>query len=178
MVKQNLALSEVYKMLEPGPVVLVTTAYGDRQNVMPMSWQTMLDFEPPIFCAVISNRNYSFELLKKSKQCVVNIPGAELAPIVVKCGNISGEKIDKFNKLGLTPLPASLVNAPLIKECFVNLECRVINTRMVNLYNLFIFEVVKAWIEPSKKRHLTLHHCGRGVFVIDGKLIKLPFNKK
>ncbi len=96
MAKRSLSLSKVYGLLEPGPVVLVTTARGGRSNVMPMSWYTMMEFEPPLVGCVISNRNYSFGVLKATKECVINIPTVEIAEKVVGCGNVSGADVDKF----------------------------------------------------------------------------------
>jgi flavin reductase (DIM6/NTAB) family NADH-FMN oxidoreductase RutF len=178
MNKRSLPLSRVYTFLEPGPVVLVSTAYQGKSNIMALSWQTMIDFEPPIVGCIVSSDNFSFDLLKKSKECMINIPSLELAQTVVKIGNCSGKSIDKFKKFNLSQGKGAIVKAPLIEECFVNLECKVIDASMAEKYNLFIFEVVKAWIAPSKKRRLTVHHCGKGNFVIDGKMIKLPSRKK
>ena len=90
MVKRKFPLSKVYGLLEPGPVVLVTTAYKGRANIMAMSWHTMMEFEPPIVGCVISNRDYTFGILKQTKECVINIPTVELAAKVVGCGNTSG----------------------------------------------------------------------------------------
>lgn len=177
MKKKVLPLAKVYQLLEPGPVVLVTTAAKGKANIMTMTWLTMVDFVPPLIACVMSNRNYSFNMLKKSKECVINIPSAELASIVVGVGNTTGSKVDKFKKFGLTQEAASQVQAPLIGECFANLECKVVDTKMATKYNIFILEVVKAWITTAKKRQLTLHHCGNGVFVIDDKVIKLSSKK-
>jgi len=173
MLKKSFPLSKVYRLLEPGPVVLVTTAYKGRTNIMTMSWQTMIDFEPPILGCVISDRNYTFDILKATKECALNIPTVELAKKAVDCGNISGRKVDKFKTFHLHPEAASLIEAPLIRECYANLECRVIDTRMATKYNLFILEVLKAWIDPSKKDPRTIHHRGRGLFMVAGRTIRL-----
>lgn len=178
MSKKSFPLSKVYGLLEPGPVVLVTTAGQGRRNIMAMSWYTMLDFVPPLVGCVVSNRNYSFRLLKAAKECVINIPTVELAEKVVGCGNTSGAVIDKFKTFRLTPMPAARVGAPLIKECYANLECRVADTRMVADYCLFVLEVVKAWINPSVKNPSTIHHCGQGNFIVAGKRIKLKSRMK
>ena len=165
-------------MLEPGPVTLVTTARKGKPNVMTMSWQMMIDFEPPNFACVISNRNYTFNILKETKECVINIPTVDLISKVVGIGNVSGRKVDKFEKFHLSQEPAARVGAPLLAECYANLECKVIDMKMAEKYNIFIFKVVKAWIRPTKKRPLTIHHCGNGVFVVDGKVMKLVSKKK
>ena len=172
--KTNLPLSRVYRLIEPGPVVLLTTARKGRANVMPMSWHAMLEFEPPLIACVVSNRNYSFQALKATKECGINIPTVDLASAVVRCGNSSGRTVDKFTAFGLTPTPASLIAAPLIAECYANLECRVVDTRMVTRYNLFVLEVLTAWHAPSVKQAKTVHHLGFGTFMVAGKRITLP----
>ena len=169
----ELPLSEVYQLLEPGPVVLLTTAQKGRTNVMTMSWLTMVEFVPPLVACVVSSEDYSFAALVAEHECVIAIPAVELAPVVVKVGNTSGRAVDKFKKFGLTPRPAELVAPPLIAECFANFECRVVDTSMVDKYNLFVLEVVKAWTDPKQKKPKTIHHHGYGNFVVDGETITL-----
>ncbi len=178
MKKTSLPLSQVYRLLEPGPVVLVTSARDGGANVMTMSWHMMVDFEPPIVACVISNRDYTFGIVRETKECAINIPTVELAKKVVGCGNSSGRKVDKFRTFRLTPEPATCIRAPLISECYANLECKVIDASMAVKYNLFILEVVKAWIDRSRKRPRTIHHCGRGVFMVAGRIVKLPSRMK
>ena len=178
MAKKSFPLSKVYGLLEPGPVIMVTTARDGNPNIMTMSWHTMIEFEPPLVGCVISNRNYSFGLLKATKECVINIPTLEIAEKVVGCGNTSGAIIDKFKKFGLTPKSASQVRAPLIEECYANLECRVVDTKMVAKYCFFILEVVKAWIDPTVKNPRTIHHLGSDSFMVAGKKIKLKSKMK
>ncbi|MBN1473886.1 MAG: flavin reductase family protein [Syntrophaceae bacterium] len=178
MAKKSFPLSKVYTLLEPGPVVLVTTAKREKTNIMAMSWHTMMEFEPPLVGCVIGNRNYSYRLLKATKECVINIPTQKIAQQAVDCGNISGAKTDKFKKFGLTPKAAVKVAAPLIEECYANLECRVVDTRMLKNYCFFILEVVKAWIDPKVKSPRTIHHLGKGHFMIAGKIIKMKSHMK
>jgi flavin reductase (DIM6/NTAB) family NADH-FMN oxidoreductase RutF len=170
---KNLPLSKVYQLLEPGPVVLLTTARKGRINVMAMSWHMMVEFEPPLVACVVSNGDYSFTALRATKEGVIAIPALELASKVVGVGNCSGRDVAKFERFGLTPVPAELVTPPLVAECFANLECKVVDTRLVNKYNLFILEVVKAWIDPAQKNPKTIHHHGYGRFAVDGEMIKL-----
>jgi flavin reductase (DIM6/NTAB) family NADH-FMN oxidoreductase RutF len=167
------ALSKVYQLLEPGPVVLLTTAYKGSANVMTMSWHMMVEFEPPLVACVVSERDYSFAALRKTRECVIAIPAVNLAQKVVGVGNTSGRNVDKFATFGLTPLPATRVAAPLVAECFANLECKLVDTRLVNKYNIFVLEVLKAWTNPAQKNSRTIHHRGYGTFVVDGKTIKL-----
>jgi flavin reductase (DIM6/NTAB) family NADH-FMN oxidoreductase RutF len=170
---KSLPLSEAYQLLEPGPVVLLTTARKDRANVMTMSWHMMVEFEPPLVACIVSSANYSHAALRATGEAVIAIPARKLAAKVVKVGNSSGRDLDKFAAFGLTPLPAERVAPPLVAECFANLECKVVDRRMVNRYNLFILEVLKAWVDPAQKEPKTIHHHGYGRFVVDGATIKL-----
>ena len=172
---QPFPLAKVYRLIEPGPVVMVTTARGAKQNVMTMAWHTMMEFTPPLIGCVISENDYSFGLLRTSKECVLAVPTAEMAATVVKVGNTTGAKIDKFQKFGLARAKASRVKAPLLPACYANLECRVYDTRFVKKYNFFVLEVVKAWIDPSRKNPQPLHHVGEGNFFLPGRKIKVPW---
>lgn len=178
MTRRKFPLSKVYGLLEPGPVVLLTTAHKGKANVMTLSWLTMMEFEPPLVGCVVSGRNHSFAALQATRECAINIPTAELAAAVVACGNRHGGCRDKFAASGLTPLPASQVAAPLIAECYANLECRVVDTRFMNRYNFFVLEVVAAWRDASVGAPRTLHHRGRGEFMVAGATLKLASKAK
>ncbi|MFA6320283.1 MAG: flavin reductase family protein [Candidatus Omnitrophota bacterium] len=176
MILKDYDISLVYRLLEPGPVVMVTTSRDGRPNVMTMSWHTMMEFTPPLIGCVISDRNYTFDALKATKECVIAIPSVKLAGKVVQVGSVSGRNTDKFKTIGLTPKPAFIVKAPIIAECFANIECRVVDTSLVNKYNFFIMEAVKASIDHAQKNPKTLHHHGKGTFVSDGVKIRRKFN--
>ncbi len=178
MAKKSYPLSKVYGLLEPGPVVLLSTAGRAGPNVMTLSWHSMIEFEPPLVGCVVSNRNHSFDLLQASGECVINIPTLDIADKVAGCGNTSGAEIDKFARFGLTPKPAKRVAAPLIEECYANLECRVADTTLVPAYCLFVLEVVHAWIDPAVKEPRTLHHLGHGNFMVAGERIRLRSKMK
>ena len=174
MTKRPLPLAHVYRLIEPGPVTLVTTFHEGRANIMTMSWHTMMEFVPPLVGCIISDRNFTFKGLKATKECAINIPSAELAPEVVGCGNVSGSTVDKFWKFHLTPVRASKIHSPLIQECFANLECKVVDMTMVKKYNFFVLKVLKAWIDPTRMNARTIHHRGMGLFMVAGRDIKLP----
>jgi len=170
---KNLPLSKVYQLLEPGPVVLLTTARKGHANIMTLSWHMMVEFEPPLVACVVSNRNHSFATLRATKECVIAVPALELASKVVGVGNCSGRNVEKFQRFGLTPVPAELVAPPLVVECFANLECKVADTGFVNKYGIFVLEVIKAWSDPAQKNPKTIHHHGYGRFAVDGEMLKL-----
>jgi flavin reductase (DIM6/NTAB) family NADH-FMN oxidoreductase RutF len=175
--KREFPLAQVYRLLESGPVVLVTTCRAGRANIMPMSWHTMMEFVPPLVGCVISNQNYTFEVLRATGECVLNVPTVKLAKRLVACGNASGQQMDKFKAFGLTPVPGKVVKAPLVAECYASLECKVADRRLVAKYNFFVLEVIKAWIDPRRKRPRTIHHQGEGVFLVPGRTINLPSPK-
>ncbi|MFI5361825.1 MAG: flavin reductase family protein [Elusimicrobiota bacterium] len=176
--KMVLPLGRVYRHLEPGPVVLLTTSRAGRDNVMALSWQTMMDFEPPLVGLILSDRDFSFGLLKAARECAINVPTAELARAVVGAGNCSGRSVDKFARFGLTRTPASLIRAPLIAECYASFECRVADSSLAGKYGLFVVEVIKAWADPLIVNPRTLHHRGFGEFMVAGRTIRLPSKMK
>lgn len=171
-------LSKVYQLLEPGPTVLVTTAHHGRKNVMTLSWHTMMDFEPPLIGCVLSEGNHSFSLLKASRECVIAVPTVELAPVAVKVGNCSGRDTDKFKEFHIATQPASKVQAPLLPQCYANIECVLADGAMAKKYNFFVLKAVQAWIHPALKFSRTIHHRGNGTFMVAGRTFTLPSNKK
>jgi flavin reductase (DIM6/NTAB) family NADH-FMN oxidoreductase RutF len=170
-VKVDFPVSRVRRYLEPGPIVMVSSAHGDRRNLMTMGWHTVMEFAPSLLGCVISSANYSFDLIRKSRECVINLPTTSLTDIVVGVGNTTGAEVDKFEQFGLTAQPASRVKAPLIAECHAHFECRLADDALVDKYNFFIFEVVKAHVAKSPKHPETLHYTGDGVFMVAGKII-------
>jgi len=173
MKKRNYPLSQIRRHLETGPVVLVSSAWRGKTNIMSMGWHLMMQFEPALFGCYIWDGNHSFEMIRKSRECVINIPTVDLVDKVVGIGNCSGEKLDKFEKFGLTPVAAQKVGAPLIKECYANFECKLADARMIARYGLFVWEVVRAHVATSPKNPRTLHYRGQGQFMVAGRSMSL-----
>jgi flavin reductase (DIM6/NTAB) family NADH-FMN oxidoreductase RutF len=169
--KRDFPVSKVRRYLEPGPIVLVSSCWRGKSNIMTMGWHTVMEFTPALVGCIISEMNYSFDLIRKSRECVINLPTTALTDTVVRIGNTTGAEIDKFQKFNLTADEASEVGAPLIRECHANFECRLSDAKLVRKYNFFIFEVVKAHVAPSPKYPETLHYTGDGVFTLSGKAI-------
>lgn len=174
---KDLALSKAYQLLEPGPVVLLATSRRGRDNVMTMSWRMMVEFTPPLVACIVSDADYSYAALRATKEAVIAIPDAAMAAKVVEIGNGSGRRVDKFGTFGLARTRPWRVGAPLLPDCFANLECRVANTRLVNKYGLVVLEIVQAWIDPARADAKTRRHRGHGTFVIDGETITLKSRK-
>ena len=169
--KINFPVDKIRRYLEPGPIVLVSSRHRGKTNIMTMGWHTVMEFTPALVGCVIAGSNHSFSLIRASRECVINLPTTALTDQVVGIGNTSGAEIDKFEAFGLTAEDARDVGAPLIRECLANFECRIQDDTLVERYNFFIFEVVRAHVAPSPKHPETLHYTGDGVFMIAGKVI-------
>ena len=169
--KSDFPLSQVRRYLEPGPIVLVSSKWQGKTNIMTMGWHTVMEFTPSLVGCMISGGNHSFHMIRNSSECVINLPTTALTDAVVGIGNISGAEVDKFAWFGLTAGEAHAVGAPLIRECHASFECRLHDDALVEKYNFFIFEVVKAHAAPSPKHPETLHYTGDGVFMVSGKIV-------
>jgi flavin reductase (DIM6/NTAB) family NADH-FMN oxidoreductase RutF len=165
---EELPLHKAFQLIEPGPVVLVTTASGRKKNIMTISWHMVMDFTPRIALAT-GPWNYSFLALMRNRECVIAIPTVDLSPKVVGIGACSSAETDKFKTFALTPVKARSVKAPLIAECLANIECRVIDH--IKKHNIVVLAAVHAWIDMERKERRTFHAIGDGTFVVDGKTI-------
>src|SRR5450759_3059871 len=166
--KKDIPTHNVRRFLEPGPIVLASSEHKGETNIMTMGWHMVMEFQPSLVGCIISSANHSFEMIRKSRQCVIHIPTEDIATTVVKIGNSSGRDIDKFAEFGLTPKPGTEVRAPLIDECYANFECRLVDSSLIKKYSLFVFEVVKAHVATSPKYPRTIHYRGDGEFMISG----------
>ncbi|GLK68523.1 flavin reductase family protein [Hansschlegelia plantiphila] len=165
--------SKAYRLLEAGPIVLVTTSHEGRSNVMTMGFHMVVSHDPPRIGCVIGPWDHSYKALRATGECVIAVPTVDLAGKVVDIGNCSGDEVDKFARFKLSPRPAQKVSAPLIAECLANIECRVADDALVARYGLFILEAVAISYDRDRKERRTLHHNGDGTFCADGRLIDL-----
>ena len=163
---RELALSKAFTLIEPGPVVLVTTFDGNKNNIMTISWTMVLDFSP-MFAIATGPWNYSFAALQKTRQCVIAVPPAGLLDVAVGIGTCSGADTDKFAKFKLTARPGKFVNAPLIEECLANIECKVAD--MIAKHNIIVLEGLAAYEDPARGEKRMIHAVGDGTFVVDGR---------
>lgn len=163
---QELALSKVFTLIEPGPVVLVTTHEGGKNNVMTLSWTMVLDFTP-MLAMTTGEWNYSFTALRKTQECVIAIPTVDLLDRVIGIGTCSGADTDKFAKFKLTAAPGKFIEAPLVEECVANIECKVVDK--VRKHDIFILKAVAAYIDATRKEKRMVHAVGDGTFIVDGR---------
>src|ERR1700741_4903490 len=104
--KRDFPVDNIRRFLEPGPIVLVSSAWKGERNIMTMGWHMVMEFSPSLVACMITAGNHSFELIRRAKECVINVPGVALADAVVGIGNCSGREVDKFARFGLTAAPA------------------------------------------------------------------------
>jgi len=149
---RQLKLSKAFTLMESGPVVLVTTHDGQKDNIMTISWTMVMDFTP-VFAITTGEWNHSFAALRKNRECVIAIPTVDMLDKVVGIGTCSGKDTAKFAKFKLTPVQGKVVRSPLIKECLANIECKVID--IVKKHNIVVLEAVAAYIDTARKEKRT-----------------------
>jgi flavin reductase (DIM6/NTAB) family NADH-FMN oxidoreductase RutF len=172
MRKRDFPVDDARRFLEPGPIILVSSAWKGKTNIMTMGWHMVMGEEPSLVGCFIWDQNFSFEMIRKSRECVINVPTVDLATTVVAIGNTSGRDVDKFAAFDLTPVQGLRVRAPLIDECHASFECRLVDSSLIRRYSLFVFEVVKAHARPAPKFPKTLHYRGDGLFMLAGATVK------
>ena len=172
--KKTFPVTKIRRFLEPGPVVLVSSAHKSERNIMTLGWHMMLGFTPALVGCYIWDRNHSFEMIRRCRQCVINVPTFDLIDAVIGIGNHHAsprDKADKFERFGLTPVPAAKVRAPLIAECYASFECELADASLIKKYSLFVFEVVKAHVATTPRLPTTIHYRGDGVFMVSGRSV-------
>lgn len=167
--KADFPVADVRRFLEPGPVVLVSSAHKGQRNIMTMGWHMVMMQEPSLVGCFIWDQNDSHEMVRRSKECVINVPTVDLVRAVIGIGNSHGSEVDKFEQFGLTAVEATKVGAPLIAECYASFECKLVDTSAVKRLSLFVFEVVKAHVATSPRYPTTIHYRGDGVFMVSGR---------
>ena len=177
-------LSHAYRLVNHGPVTIVSAAHEGRENCMAVAWNMALDFTPPKLAIVLGADTLTRELAEQSGELVVQVPPRKLLDALDGIGNCSGRDVDKWAKFSLIRGKASKVRAPLIEGCTAWLECRIIpEPAIAEKYDLFILECVAAWADddafvkgrwredlPEPLR--AVHHVAGGAYVIDGKHVR------
>jgi flavin reductase (DIM6/NTAB) family NADH-FMN oxidoreductase RutF len=136
--KKSIDISE---RLYPNPVVLVSCSDGTKDNIITLAWVGTVCSSPPMISISIRPSRYSHGIISNSMEFVVNIPDENMIEVCNFCGTKSGRDIDKFKELHLTKDRSMKVNAPIIKECFINIECRVKQKIHLGTHDMFIGEV-------------------------------------
>ncbi|WP_225029786.1 flavin reductase family protein [Xinfangfangia pollutisoli] len=163
-----LPLPRAFTLIEPGPVTLVVTHDGRRDNVMVITWTMVMDFAPT-FAITTGPWNHSWAALCDRRDCVIALPTVEMIDTVIGIGTCSGARTDKFQRFGLGRARASQVAPPLLTDCLANVECRVVE--VIERHGIVVLEGLAAWIDPDRAERRMLHAVGDGSFIADGDRI-------
>ena len=179
--KKEVALKRSNRLINGGAVILVSSCYKGKSNIITLAWSSPLSHSPALLCIAIAKTHLSCDLIKKSKEFVVNVPPLDLLDKVVYCGTNHGHDIDKFKKSGLTQAKANrLVSTPLINECIGHIECMVRDAKEVGDHVVFIGEPIFASADELYFNEIwdvdkvkLIYHLGAENFTSSGKAIKV-----
>lgn len=144
------AKRDPWTALFPCPVVLVTAVDSEgNPNIITLAWAGTVCSDPPMVGLGIRPYRYSYDLIEKSGEFVVNLPTVSILREVDFCGMVSGKEVDKFSQTGLTPEPAERVKSPLIRECPVNIECVLRRKIPLGVHHLFLGEIVSVHVDQG-----------------------------
>lgn len=173
--------------LFPIPTVLVSSQFGTERNLITIAWTGIMNSQPPMVYIGVNPIRHSHFLIKESGEYVINIPSVEQAKLVDYCGMVSGKDLDKFQKTSLTPVPAAYVQAPLVAECPVNIECRVSQVVSLKSHDVFIADVLAVHYnedvlddrgKPDFSKIRPYAFCGHEYWDIGAKTGSYGFSRK
>lgn len=147
MTKQNWKAGN---MLYPLPVVMVSSQRGDeRPNIITVAWAGTICTNPAMVSISVRPERYSYDIIKETKEFVINLVTQDLVYATDYCGVKSGREIDKFKEMKLTPLASTKISAPGIAESPVNLECRVEQVLELGSHHMFIAKVEAVTVDEK-----------------------------
>ena len=182
--RTNLPLDKAWKLLNHGPVTIITSAHGGKSNVMAASWAMPLEYDPPKILLVLDAAAHTRELVDASGEFGLQVPKRRIAEETVGVGQVSGRDEDKFARFNLKTFPAQKIAAPMLEECVAWLECKVIPDA-TQRYDLFIAEVVACYVDADRfhdnqwdfgddPQERTMHYISNGEFFLTGERFKVP----
>ena len=137
-------------LLAPVPPVMVTCGDMENSNIITVGWTGIINTHPPRVSIAVRPTRHSYQIIKDSGEFVIHLTPASLIRECDYCGIFTGAKVDKFEKTGLHKAPASAVACPLIEECPLALECKVIDILPQGTHDLFLAEVVAVDVDDSR----------------------------
>jgi len=148
--KVDIPLDKANRLINSGHVVLLSSAFEKRDNIITLAWNMPLGHKPPLMAVSLTKKRFSYGLIKKSGEFVINVPSIDLLDKVVYCGTNSGRDVDKFKETNLTAQKAAtLKNAPIIKECIGYLECRLKDEKEAGDHVMLMGEITRACAEKE-----------------------------
>lgn len=181
--KKNISLEKYSRLINSGCVILVTSKFKRKSNILTVAWHTPVSKIPPLLAISIAKGHFSYKIIFKSKEFVINVPSARLLKKVKFCGTFSGRNIDKFKDSRLTRLPAEKVGVPLVKECIAHIECKVVKIYSLGDHAVFIGRVVNASVDAGlfdgefllidRPFAHTINHLGKNRYTVAREMITI-----
>ena len=129
-------------VLSPLPAVMVSCGQGEEKNIITIAWTGVINSDPPMVYISVRPSRHSHDIIEKEGEFVINIPSESQAYVTDWCGVKSGRDVDKFKEMKLTPIPSEIVSCPTIKECPINLECKVFDKKELPSHTMYMAEIV------------------------------------
>lgn len=179
--RKEVPLDTAYRLIGPGPVVLVSSIYNKHVGLTPIAWNMPISDDPPVIALEIWEKHFIYKAILQTGDFVINIPSSDMAEIVRKLGSISGARIDKFKEYGLVKERSEKVKSPRLRSAIGILECKLRkDNHLLKKYNIVIGDVVYAEAErsvfsdrwcPEKTGPKIIHHLGGKIFSVPDKKI-------
>ena len=180
--RKPVPLDIAYRLIGPGPVVLVSSVLNKKAGITPIAWHMPVSDEPPIIALEIWREHFIYKAILETGDFVVNIPSSEMADIVRGLGRISGDKVDKFREFGLDKEASKKVKSPSLSSAIGILECKLRREPAIQeKYSLIIGDVVYAeaekniftdrWLVEKKGRRI-MQHLGGKIFCVPDRVLR------
>lgn len=179
--RKSVPLSVAYRLIGPGPLVLVSSLFNKRAGLTPIAWHMPVSDDPPIVALEIWEGHFIYKAILQTGDFVINIPSSGMAGTVRGLGSVSGSKTDKFKKFGLAKEASKKIRSPRLKSAIGILECRLRPEKtLLKKYNVVLGDVVYAEAEsgiftdrwlPEKSGPRIMHHLGGKIFSVPDKHI-------
>ncbi len=154
-------------LLAPVPPALVSCGTVEKPNVLTIGWTGIINTKPPMTYISVRPTRYSYNIIKESGEFVINLTTSAMCKKTDFCGVKSGAKVNKFEKCGFTSVPCTKINAPMIEQCPVSLECKVTEIKHLGTHDMFLAEIVGVNVEEKyvdSKGKLNLQQCGLAAY--------------
>lgn len=179
----SIPLKDSYKLFNHGPVSIITSAHGDKRNIMAAAWTMPLDFSPARVAVVIDKNTYTRELVDASGEFGLQFPMRKIARLTLEVGDVSGRDTDKFSHFDIKTFSGSTIAAPFIEDCIGWLECKVIKQGAEEM-DLIVGEVVAAYADPEQfidgrwhfsddPQKRSIHYMAGGEFYMTGESFRV-----
>ncbi|MBU0683192.1 MAG: flavin reductase family protein [Candidatus Omnitrophota bacterium] len=181
---KEISLDLATRLINHGPVVLVSSCYNDKVDITPVAWHMPISKKPPVIALEIGENHYIYECIIKSRDFAINIPPKSVVKKIVKCGSCSGRDVDKVKMCGFEIQPSKEIRSPAINGMMGVLECVLKEDKyLLQEYNIVLGEVKRAladeqnfdehWLFTTDEKR-TIHHLGNRTFCFpDGKILDL-----